>query len=224
MRIVRVLLGLVIAGIIVAGPYYFFRFRKAQFRNFHVVKEGVLYRSGQMNLDGLKRMVYDHGIKTVITLRFAANPKDMPPDIGEETYCRLVGLKHVRIPYRSWMPVQGGLPTDEASLAAVPADEGVEAFLRIMRDPSNYPVLIHCFAGIHRTGAYCAIYRMEFENWTNEKAIAEMKVHGYTVDHPDVLAYLENYRPRGHTEPALEHPAIRPAGSKTEDRELKIED
>jgi len=203
MRLVRIFLGLLIATILVAGPYYFFQFRKAQFRNFHVVKEGVLYRSGQMTLDGFLRMVHDHSIKTVISLRFASHPKNLAPDADEERACQALGLNHVRIPYRSWWPEHG----------SVPADKGVTQFLKVMRDPANYPVLIHCFAGIHRTGAYCAVYRIEFENWSNEKAMAEMKAHGYVVDHQDVFAYLENYRPKGpnRAEPPLVNPSVRPA-------------
>jgi tyrosine-protein phosphatase SIW14 len=208
MRIVRIFLGLVIVGIIVAGPYYFFQFRKAQFRNFHVVREGVLYRSGQMTQDGFQRMVYDHSIKTVISLRFAANPKDAPPDALEEALARCLGMNYFRIPYRSWAFVNG----------SIAANKGVKKFLKIMRDPANYPVLIHCFAGIHRTGAYCAIYRMEFDNWSNEQAMAEMKAYGYADEHPDVFAYLENYRPKSPStaEPPLANPVFRPASHQLE--------
>ena len=67
-----------------------------------------------------------------------------------------------------------------------------------MDNPENFPVLIHCFAGIHRTGAFCAIYRMEYEHWTNERAIVEVKANGYNTleDDWDILTYLERYRPR----------------------------
>ncbi len=80
---------------------------------------------------------------------------------------------------------------------SVPVEEGVRKFRAVMNDPHNYPVLVHCFAGIHRTGAYCAIYRMEFEHWSNAQAIAEMKACGYTNldDELDILGYLEQYRP-----------------------------
>jgi protein tyrosine/serine phosphatase len=208
MRIVRIFLGLAIVAIIVAGPYYFYQFRKAQFRNFHVVKEGVLYRSGQMTQDGFQRMVYDHSIKTVISLRFASNPKDAPPDVFEEGLSRSMGMNHFRIPYRSWHSVHG----------SIPADKGVNKFLKIMRDPANYPVLIHCFAGIHRTGAYCAIFRIEFDHWSNEQAMAEMKAYGYVMEHPDVFAYLQNYRPPSpsHAEPPLANPVVRPASHELE--------
>ena len=74
--------------------------------------------------------------------------------------------------------------------------------MKIMRDPANHPVLIHCFAGIHRTGSYCAIYRMEFEHWTNARAIQEVKAFGYTNldDEEDVLGYLERYQPTEKTD------------------------
>ena len=65
-----------------------------------------------------------------------------------------------------------------------------------MDNPDNYPVLIHCFAGIHRTGAFCAIYRMEYEGWTNAEAIEELRACGYSNldDEWDILGYLEQYR------------------------------
>ena len=67
-----------------------------------------------------------------------------------------------------------------------------------MDDPNAYPVLIHCFAGKHRTGALCSIYRMEYQHWTNEEAMQELKSLGYTnLDtEEDVQGYLESYVPR----------------------------
>lgn len=87
-----------------------------------------------------------------------------------------------------WEAADGGTP---------PVEEGVRRFREVMADPHNYPVLVHCLAGIHRTGAYCAIYRMEFEHWTNAQAIEEVKAFGYTnLDgEEDVLGYLEHYKP-----------------------------
>ena len=69
--------------------------------------------------------------------------------------------------------------------------------MSLLDDERNYPVLIHCFAGLHRTGAFCAIYRMEYEHWTNDQAIAEMRACGYKdlEDEWDLLGYLESYRP-----------------------------
>ena len=39
-----------------------------------------------------------------------------------------------------------------------------------MDDKSNYPVLIHCYHGIGRAQVYSAVYRIEYEGWSNEEA------------------------------------------------------
>jgi tyrosine-protein phosphatase SIW14 len=147
----------------------------------------VLYRSGQTSLAGLKRLIHDYGIRTVVTLRDAHVPGRPPPDQAEEDYCRKEDIRYVRIPPRNWWAPAG----------PAPVQVGVDRFLEVMRDPDNHPVLVHCFAGIHRTGAYCAIYRMEFDGWTNTEALEEMRACGYdTLDEEwDILGYLENYRP-----------------------------
>src|SRR5262249_47259508 len=111
------------------------------------------------------------------------------PDQEEEAFCLARGIKYVRIVQKQWY----------ASDKSVPAEEGVDDFLRVMRDPSNFPVLLHCFAGHHRTGAYCAIYRMEFNHWTQRQAIREMYDLGYDTifTDMDVCEYLQHYRPKG---------------------------
>ena len=58
-----------------------------------------------------------------------------------------------------------------------PSPDKVELFLEILSDESNYPILIHCGQGIHRTGVMSAIYRIEMQNWSNEQAADEMVSH-----------------------------------------------
>ena len=58
-----------IVALLIGGPVAYAYFQQGQLRNFHEVKEGVLYRSGQLPLSGLKRVLHDYGIKTVVTLR-----------------------------------------------------------------------------------------------------------------------------------------------------------
>jgi protein tyrosine/serine phosphatase len=187
-RYLSYLLGTTIAVLLVAGPVSYSWYWQGRIRNFRTVRDGVLYRSGQLSLGGLKRIIHDYGIRTVVTLRDAALPGHPPPDRDEEEYCKAEEIRYVRIPPRTWWAADG----------SVPAEKGVREFLRVMDDSRNYPVLIHCFAGIHRSGAFCAVYRMEYENWSNAQAIAEMKACGYSHldDEWDVLGYIEQYRPR----------------------------
>ena len=80
-----------------------------------------------------------------------------------------------------------------------PVDRFVAKFLKIMDQPKHHPALIHCYAGKNRTGAFVAIYRMEYQRWPNEAAIEELKATGYSEieEHNDLLTYLQTYRPRG---------------------------
>jgi tyrosine-protein phosphatase SIW14 len=187
-RFVPYLLGTLSVVLLAGGPALYAYYRQLHIRNFRAVREGVLYRSGQLSLLGLQRVLRDYGIKTVVTLRDSSDPKDPPPDRAEENYCLAEGIHYCRISPRTWYSPDG----------SVPAEEGVRQFRAVMDDKSNYPVLVHCFAGIHRTGAFCAVYRMEYEHWSNPDAIAEMRACGYRDldDEWDLLGYLEQYQPR----------------------------
>jgi tyrosine-protein phosphatase SIW14 len=178
-----------VAGSLIGIPVAAAQYHRANLRNIRTVAPEVLYRSGQLSASGLDRIVKEHGIRTIISLRDSDVPGIAPPDAAEESYCRANGINHIRIPPRSWWPEYNGPP---------PAEQGVMMFLKVMDDRNNHPVLLHCFAGTHRTGAMVAIFRMEYERWTNSEALAELRAAGYkNLDNEmDVLTYLENYRPR----------------------------
>jgi protein tyrosine/serine phosphatase len=185
-----------VAALLVGGPMAYARYRHTQLRNFHVVREGVLYRSAQLSLDGLQRVLNDYAIKTVVTLRFAYRDGDLPPDLEEQEFCLGEGYNHFRLPVKQWSGPDG----------TVPNATNVAKFLEIMNDPKNFPVLVHCFAGKHRTGALCAVFRMEYDHWSNEEAMQELKMFGYDnlMEEADVLGYLANYRPSWRPASAVE--------------------
>jgi tyrosine-protein phosphatase SIW14 len=183
LRVYSLALGILLVGVALVLPGAFAFRQLAQTRNLHVVRPGVLYRSGQMTREGLLHTLTEYHIRTLINLRDGLTRLDS----AEEDLCKSENIQFVRI-----LPSQWG-----DSGGSVPVESGVRRFREIMSDPRNYPVLVHCFAGIHRTGAYCAIYRMEREHWSNARALAEMRACGYaTLDEElDILGYLEQYRP-----------------------------
>jgi tyrosine-protein phosphatase SIW14 len=196
-RPVACIFGLFIVALLVAGPWGYWAYRNSLLRNFRVVREGVLYRSGQLGIPGLRHVIQEYGIRTVVTLRDSRkHPDEPPPDSAEEQYCADHFINYYRLPPISWS--QGASPS--------PALASVQKFVEVMRNPANYPVLVHCWAGIHRTGAFCAVYRMEIEHWSNEAAIAEMVQLGYDADllgdHEDVRTFLETYRPSWQRAPS----------------------
>ncbi|MBW1811797.1 MAG: dual specificity protein phosphatase family protein [Deltaproteobacteria bacterium] len=60
-----------------------------------------------------------------------------------------------------------------------PEDEDLIEFLKIMADPKNHPVFVHCKHGSDRTGMMVVFYRIVIQGWTKEDAIKEMKEGGF---------------------------------------------
>jgi protein tyrosine/serine phosphatase len=60
-----------------------------------------------------------------------------------------------------------------------PGSEQVEAFLKIVNDPANQPIFVHCAGGRHRTGAMSAIYRITHDGWNADQAYSEMKQYDF---------------------------------------------
>ncbi|MBI3406923.1 MAG: dual specificity protein phosphatase family protein [Planctomycetes bacterium] len=183
LKYLRLPFAFLVLAVMIGGPLWYYGYRSRSFRNFHVVEEGVLYRSGQLTTFELEKLVREYGIKTVVSLRDG----DKATDRREEDYLRWRRVQFTRIPPLKWWAVEG----------PAPVEEGLAVFREIMGDPSNYPVLVHCFAGLHRTGAYCAVFRIDFHHWSNADAMKEMRNLGYRIidDHADVYGFLTSYQP-----------------------------
>jgi tyrosine-protein phosphatase SIW14 len=126
-----------------------------QIENFGRVNENY-YRGAQPGPEGFARLK-QLGIKTVIDLR-----KDSLSEAPE--WVRAAGMRYVNIPLK-------------ASRPATP--EQTDYFLRLVNDPNNWPVYVHCKGGRHRTGALTAIYRITHDGWTADQAYKEMKEYDF---------------------------------------------
>jgi protein tyrosine/serine phosphatase len=136
---------LLIGGLIAAAGYSYWVFVD---HRFYTVTEGQVYRSGAMPLGTLQNKINHYGIKAVIDLR-----KTMDAVAAEHKALTQVGVKHFSVP-----------------TGQVPTEKTVKAFLEIMDDRENRPVLIHCHHGEGRAVLFAAIYRMEYEGWSNDDA------------------------------------------------------
>ena len=116
-----------------------------------------LYRSAQP-LDGSGEALKTLGIKSVLNLRESDGDVVLRKTTG-------IGLK--RYPLRTW-------DIDDRDIVAV---------LKIITNPANQPILVHCAHGADRTGLMMASYRMIVQGWTKEAARKEMKEGGYEF-HP----------------------------------------
>jgi len=149
----------------------------AQFDQVHIVNFGrvsdTYYRGAQpvgADFAALKAL----GVKTVIDLQEYG-------DQDEPAAAKQAGLNYVRI----------GMNT-----RINPTAEQLDQFLKIVNDPAQQPVYVHCAGGHHRTGVMTAVYRMTKDGWSGTQAFAEMKKYGFGADflHPEfkkfVLAYV----------------------------------
>lgn len=142
-------------------------------KNFSVVKPGVLYRSGQIRPHHLREVLQKHAIRTIVAL----NPHDEPM---EKEIAEQLGVKHV---------------TFEMPGSGIGNPEFFHEYLRIVGNPENRPVLVHCAAGAYRTGVAVALYRMHYEGWRLEDAMDEMHYSGCQIynDKPLINHLLKAY-------------------------------
>ncbi len=160
--------------LMIGGSYYYFI--QVALPNFHTTRKGVLYRSGQPRGLGLE-FVRLYGIRTLVNLR-KPNSKGSPE---EKAFAAEKGLHFYNFSIGS---------------SAGEIDKTVKRFLAIVADTSNWPILVHCSRGIERSGVLSAIYRVEYDRWSNEDALEETYRLGLERGHmPIPENYIKNYRP-----------------------------
>jgi protein tyrosine phosphatase (PTP) superfamily phosphohydrolase (DUF442 family) len=132
---------------------------------FAAVDEGVLYRSGMLSIEDFGRLVKENGIKTVLCVRGGATSPLQNAWFRRETaWCEQHGVNFVHAPMTS--------AESERNPRAV------EKFWEIIDDPSNHPVLVHCEAGVDRTGVLSYLYRVHRQGWDEAAAHKEMMDKG----------------------------------------------
>lgn len=153
------IIGLLLAAIIIffVGKYVYDMNIN---HNFETITEGKVYKSGVIPPDEIADYVKKYHIKSIVDLRFPGtadlvNNPEIPKELTEEQEAvgKIKGVNYFN----------NG--SDQ-----VPKQENLDSFFRIMDNKDNYPVLIHCYHGIGRAEMYSAIYRIEYENFTNEEA------------------------------------------------------
>lgn len=111
---------------------------------------------GQPSLDDLARLKSE-GVKAVLNLR---RPDEFDA-AAEAAKAKELGLRYFDIPVST----------------ADPRSEQVDEFLKILADPANRPVFIHCHSA-NRVGAFWMIRRVLVDGWKLEDAEREAEKIG----------------------------------------------
>jgi len=143
-----------------------------------------LYRGGQPKDDGLKELKR-LGIGTIVDLR---GEKHSTME-KERADAKALGMHLVNIGGNGWSP---------------PEDEQVAQFFSLIREQPRQKIFVHCWFGSDRTGVFVAIYRIAFDGWTPEQALAEMdNFHFKGFWHPAMKTYVRDFPARLARSPAL---------------------
>lgn len=143
--------------------------------NFQTIAPG-LYRSSYPCLAHFAKLE-DLGLKTIITFV----PEELPLAYGN--FISSNGIVHHQI------PILANKDPDIYTDAAI-----VHQVLEIMLDPNNYPMLIHCNKGKHRTGCMTACFR-KVCGWTDEAALDEYLQHSTPKDRDLDKVFIRRFDP-----------------------------
>jgi hypothetical protein len=168
-------MGLGITCLVTVVPFVFYRYEYTHSKRLREVVPGKIYRSGQMTVPGFTEAVERFHFRTIINLQDEYPDPDIAEGyftgrtIKESDLCRRLGVRYVYI------------PPDLILRRLVPEyrPQAIDRLLALLDDPATYPVLLHCHAGLHRTGVMVAVYRMEYQGWSPHEAIQEMKANGF---------------------------------------------
>jgi len=146
-------------------------------RRFAVVEPGALYRSGYCEPGPLEDVIRRYGIRTILVL--LTNEPDARSQQQEEEVARRQGVELIRM----------GMPGDGRG-----DFELIDRAVEVIADASKRPLLVHCWAGVQRTGIVYAAWRMKYCGWDDQRALAEAAEHGYSpARNPALGEHLRDY-------------------------------
>lgn len=151
---------LIIAIAAVAGGLAYRQHHR--YKHFAVHEAGKVYRTGWVAADVMGELVKTYEVKTVINL---CRPGEMGPTraIDERKAVEAAGAKLLEL----------SLPD-----TSDPHDPRIEQHIAALKDPANYPIIIHCQHGVNRTARTIAMYEVLVHHADGEAAIHEMPRFG----------------------------------------------
>jgi protein tyrosine/serine phosphatase len=143
-----------------------------------------LFRGAQPHISELAEL-RNLGITTIVDLRSeSSHTRDQ-----ERARARSLGMHFVSIPV-------GGFSN--------PSSAQLAQFFTLVRQTPQEKIFVHCRYGHDRTGVFIAAYRIAFEHWTANQALAEMNAFGFNhIFHPGMILFVRDLPNRLQSDPVL---------------------
>lgn len=134
-----------------------------------------LYRGTQPTAQGMQALK-KLAVTTIVDLRGESRAT------SEREEAHSLGLQFVLIPGDGWSP---------------PSDEQMAQFFSLVAERPKHTIFIHCWFGSDRTGVFIAAYRIAFDHWKPDQALAEMYAfHFKGLWHPAMKEYIRKFPER----------------------------
>ena len=153
----KIVIVLVIIAVIIFAKNYYDMYIN---HNFETVVDGKVYKSGVLPPNEIADYVKKYKIKSIVDLRFPGTSDLVNnPEIPAELTAEKMAIEKIK-----------GVNYFNNGSDQVPKQENLDAFFKIMDNPKNYPVLIHCYHGVGRAEMYTALYRIEYQGMDKDEA------------------------------------------------------
>jgi tyrosine-protein phosphatase SIW14 len=144
----------------------------------------ALFRGAQPDLSRLDELE-KLGITTIVDLRRESHHLREQEQLRAES----LGMHFLSIPV-------GGFST--------PTSAQLAEFFTLLRETPPQKIFVHCEFGEDRTGVFIASYRVAFEQWTPDQAVAEMLRFGFNRRwHPSMATFIQALPDRLRSDAAL---------------------
>ena len=153
----KIVIVLVITAVIIFAKNYYDMYIN---HNFETIVDGKVYKSGVLPPNEIADYVKKYKIKSIVDLRFPGTSDLVNnPEIPAELTAEKMAIEKIK-----------GVNYFNNGSDQVPKQENLDAFFKIMDNPKNYPVLIHCYHGVGRAEMYTALYRIEYQGMDKDEA------------------------------------------------------
>jgi protein tyrosine/serine phosphatase len=147
-------------------------------RRFGVVEQGRIYRSGQISSSLIKETLVRYKIRTIVSL--SADSANNVDKTAEKQMAAELGIERVVFPL-------GGNGTGDINNYA----KAIATIYQAQKEQK--PVLIHCDAGVQRTGGVIAAYQLLVEKKDAASVVDEMRRYGWNPKgNTALLPYLSS--------------------------------
>lgn len=148
-------------------------------KRFGVVEQDKIFRSGRIAPHLIRKTLQKHGIKVIVDLT-EPEPGNPSCQAEQEVVSRL-GITYCNFPL--YGDGTGNITNYAKAISTIKQAK-----------EENKPVLVHCAAGVQRTGGVIASYRLLVEKQTPATAYAELTRYGWKSRKEKILLeYLNGH-------------------------------